>query len=45
MGRGSDDSSLTLERPVPLRVASTEGLDTVLKVKLLCSEVWVEGRA
>ncbi len=29
MGRGSDDRPLTLERPMPLRVASTEGLARV----------------
>ena len=34
MGRGSDDRPLALERPMPLRVASTEGLGGALPARL-----------
>ncbi len=35
MGRGSDDRPLALERPMPLRVASTEGLGRIIALVLL----------
>ena len=38
MGRGGDDKHLTPERPMPLRVASTEGLG-ITEVDKVASEV------
>lgn len=33
MGRGPDNDHLAVERPMPLRVASTDGLDPEQRVR------------
>jgi hypothetical protein len=34
MGRGTDNDHLTVERPMPLRVASTDGLGAAFTLPL-----------